>query len=162
MIFIGIDPGKSGAVAVLDGDTERFGRSVFPTPTDGKEYNEAAMLALLEEYDMAKLCAIEKTQAMPGQGSTSMHSIGYGAGLWHMALTACRIPFQVVSPRVWQKVMHAGIGGDDLKAKSIIAAKRLFPLVSLKRTERSKIDDHNMAEALLLAEYARRVYKEAT
>jgi len=42
------------------------------------------------------------------------------------------------------------------KNSSIEVAKRLFPGIDLRRTERSRKDDDGLAEALLMAEYARR------
>ena len=45
----------------------------------------------------------------------------------------------------------------DQKARAIIIAQRLFPTVSLARKK-----DHGRAEALLIAEYARRHWSGAT
>jgi hypothetical protein len=42
------------------------------------------------------------------------------------------------------------------KTASIVVAKRLFPNVNLARTEKSKTPDSGLADALLIAEYARR------
>jgi hypothetical protein len=44
----------------------------------------------------------------------------------------------------------------DSKKASILVAKRLFPEIRLARTEKSKLPDSGMADALLIAEYARR------
>jgi hypothetical protein len=54
--------------------------------------------------------------------------------------------------------MLEGTQGDDTKQRSIIAAKRLFPEVSLRRTERSRKDDDGISDAILLAEYGRRIH----
>jgi len=42
---------------------------------------------------------------------------------------------------------------------SIVAAHRIFPDVSLKRSSRSLKDDDNFADSLLMAEYGRRHFK---
>lgn len=47
----------------------------------------------------------------------------------------------------------------DNKKMSIVAAHRIFPDVSLKRTNRSLKDDDNFADSLLMAEYGRRHFK---
>jgi hypothetical protein len=79
-----------------------------------------------------------------------------GFTIWEVACRAKGARFVGVTARQWQKLMHAGLTGDDIKQKSIIAAKRLFPGVSLKRTERCRKDDHGKADAVLIAEYGRR------
>lgn len=47
----------------------------------------------------------------------------------------------------------------DNKKMSIVAAHRIFPDVSLKRSSRSLKDDDNFADSLLMAEYGRRHFK---
>jgi len=44
----------------------------------------------------------------------------------------------------------------DTKATSINAARRLFPEVDLRKSERSKKPDDNKVDSMLMAEYARR------
>ena len=45
---------------------------------------------------------------------------------------------------------------------SILAAKRLYPTVSLKRTERCSNDDDNIADSLLLAAYGLKKVKSSS
>ena len=170
--IIGIDPGLKGAIAFLDGARDEVW--IEPTPTlSAKEYDEGRMWGLIHErsshWDIAY---IEQVQAFPTQGRSSAVKSGIGQGLWRMVLTSMDIPYTIVSPRKWQRVMFAGIPkqykpqrGVPLtkcrpilatKLMSIIAAKRLFPGVSLRRTDKCKKDDHNMADALLIAAYGRR------
>lgn len=154
MVYIGIDPGKGGALARIWWG----GAAVEPVPLVGKEYDIRSMLVMLyADYPASVRAVIERVHAMPKQGRTSMLSIGYGAGLWHALLTAKGIGFSVVSAVTWQKMMLAGVNCDDRKRASILVAKRLFPGVSLRRTERCKVDDDGMADALLMAEYCRRI-----
>lgn len=157
MIYIGIDPGKQGAVAVIRRDEV----VIEPVPLIGKkEYDIRAMHALLPSRYLDEECraVIERVHAMPGQGRTSMLSIGYGSGIWHTLLTLSDIPFTVVSAVSWQKIMLAGVARDDRKAASILVAKRLFPTVDLRRTQNCRVDDHNFADALLVAEFCRRTH----
>ena len=156
--FIGIDPGLKGAVAFLDGDDGLV--TIIPTPIlSTTEYDEFGMIELITHdtfhYENAT-AYIEQVQAFPGQGRSSAVKIGLGQGLWRMVLTAHAIPYTIVSPVKWQRTMFAGVPKQNTKKMSIIAAKRLFPGVSLCRTEKCKKDDHNMADALLIAEYGRR------
>lgn len=144
MIYIGIDPGKSGAMAIIfDGMDE-----TILTPFDEREY--AHLLRELNSQ-IAKAC-LEHVTAMPKQGVTSMFNFGQNFGYIKGLLEAFQIPYELVRPQKWKK--EFSITGD--KNSSIEVCKRLFPGVSLRKTERCRKDDDGMAEALLMAEYARR------
>ena len=145
MIYIGIDPGKSGALAVLreDGKVTIF------------KFEELAYDLILRDIANSKqrsACVLERVSAMPKQGVTSMFNFGVNFGFIQGLLTAHNIPFELVTPRKWKS--EFGITAD--KNSSITVAQRLFPAVSLLRTEKCKKPDDGIAEALLLAEYARR------
>lgn len=144
MIYIGIDPGKSGAMAVITPDTE----AVFPFDQDG--YKNA--LEGLKGFAGNCRCCLERVGAMPGQGVNSMFHFGENYGFIQGMLTAYSIPYELVTPNKWKKEFQ--VTGD--KNSSIAVCKRLFPYVSLHRTNRCKKDHDGMAEALLMAEYAKR------
>jgi len=146
-IFIGIDPGKSGAMAIVSTDTQPFVRVV---PFDEREYAE--VLRFHNEYDTIGGCVVERVSAMPGQGVSSMFSFGENYGFIQGLLTAYNIPFELVMPRVWKK--EFGVTSD--KNTSIAVARRLFPDTPLERTNRCKKEDDGICEALLMAEFARR------
>lgn len=153
MIFVGIDPGRQGAIAEVPTGV------AYTIPMNGDRYDLNAICGVFCTMSGRAFVAIEQSQPMPKQGVKSCYTIGYGFGILEMVLVSNGIRYQTVRPAEWKKVMLAGIAKGDKKAMSIQAAKRLFPDVSLKRTERSRKDDHNFAEALLLADYARRIYK---
>lgn len=142
MIYIGIDPGKSGALAVISDDG-----SVSVVPFDTETYK-----ATLRYAPGPTRAVLEHVTAMPGQGVTSMFNFGQNFGYIRGLLEANGIPYELVRPQKWKK--EFSITGD--KNSSIEVCKRLFPGVSLKRTEKCRKDDNNIAEALLMAEYARR------
>lgn len=111
------------------------------------------ILCYLAENHKGELrCCIERVNAMPGQGVTSMFNFGLNYGWLLGQLDAYDIPYETVLPKKWKA--EFGLTGD--KTNSIEVCKRLFPKVSLLRTERCKKDDDGKAEALLMAEYARR------
>ena len=144
MIYIGVDPGKSGAMAIIfDGMDE-----TILTPFDEREY--AHLLRELNSQ-IAKAC-LEHVTAMPKQGVTSMFNFGQNFGYIKGLLEAFQIPYELVRPQKWKK--EFSITGD--KNSSIEVCKHLFPGVSLRRTERCRKDDDGMAEALLMALYAKR------
>lgn len=143
MIYIGIDPGKDGAMAFIS--------DVVP---DVKivPYEEQAYRNALKSFNEknAKVC-LEHVTAMPKQGVTSMFSFGDNFGYIRGLLAANNIPYELVRPHKWKKEFSISD-----KNQSIEVCKRLFPNVTLRRTDRCKKDHDGMAEALLMAEYARR------
>ena len=147
MTYIGIDPGKSGAMAVLweDGRTEII-------PFDPNAY----VLAIFKVSNTANtnrsICCLEHVSAMPKQGVTSTFNFGENFGWIQGVLDSFGVSYELVRPQKWKK--EFSVTAD--KNSSIAVCKRLFPDVSLKRTERCTKDDDGMAEALLMAEYARR------
>ena len=159
-IYVGVDPGFDGAIAVI-----------FP---DGVSYNHPmpVMKGKKTSYDLSSIrdmfttlrsklkVTVEIAGPIPPRikaGSLAQYHRGVNEG-WLWLFAALNIKHQAVKPRAWQRVMHAGVGGplDDTKRKSIIAAQRLFPEVSLLRTPRCSVPHDGIADALLLAEYARR------
>ena len=150
MIYIGVDPGsKSGAYAILGSDN-----SVKAFPWDNDRFvSHMRTLTIIRDADDEKVMAVvEKVNAIHGQGISSTWAFAENFGYIQGVLHAFGIPFQLVPPRVWKKEFSL----TSEKAKSIEVCHRLFPDVNLKRTERSRIDDSNLAEALLMAEFARR------
>ena len=146
MVYIGIDPGKSGAMAFM-GNPDRGEIVVYPF--NERDYADTLMASSVGH----DCCAVvERVTAMPKQGVTSMFNFGVNFGFIQGLLTAYGIPFELVSPAKWKR--EFGVTSD--KNTSIAVAQRLFPGVSLLRTERCKKPDDGIAEALLMAEYARR------
>ena len=143
MIYIGIDPGKNGGIALINDYCEL----AYP-------FSEETLLDELEAIynNFPTKCVVEKVGAMPHQGVVSMFNFGQNFGFIQGVLKAYDIPFELVPPQKWKK--EFSITSD--KNTSIEVAKRLFPKVCLKATSRCKKDHDGMAEALLMAEYARR------
>lgn len=146
MIYIGIDPGKKGALAAID---------------EGGEYVKTWDSLLFLEYcrniyrtGKKAVACVEKVGAMPGQGVTSMFNFGKNVGYIEGVLETLGISYQLVPPQKWKK--EFSLGSD--KKQSIEVCKRLFPDISLRRTDKCRTDDDGMAEALLMAEYARRKF----
>ena len=146
MIDIGIDPGKSGGLAyIVDGGEVQ----VYPF---NEEVYKFALIALSKVNNDKAVCCIERVNAMPKQGVTSMFNFGQNYGWILGMLDALEIPYETVTPKKWKA--EFGLTGD--KMDSITVCKRMFPNISLLPTERCKKDNDGMAEALLMAEYARR------
>ena len=149
MIYIGIDPGKKGAIAWLENGCQ----AVWPYSNEMLvQLCKEAMEAI--EHKQKVIVCVEKVGAMPGQGVTSMFNFGKSAGFIEGVLQAYGIPYQLITPQKWKKEFSLGHSKED----SITVCKRLFPSVKLLPTDRCKKESDGMAEALLMAEYARRKF----
>lgn len=146
MIYIGVDPGKKGGVAVINGD----GAEVYAW--DDQTFVNVMAATMNKGKCVA---AVEKVGAMPGQGVSSMFSFGQSFGFILGVLTAFGIGYQLVPPTLWKRefgLLHTE------KQASVDVAKRLFPGVSLLPTERCRKESDGMSDALLICEYARRKF----
>ncbi len=144
MTYIGIDPGRSGALAVLDGD------KVCLIAFDEAEYISTLRAAV--NTPGGCICCLEHVHSMPKQGVASSFNFGMNFGWIQGTLQALGVRYELVQPQKWKK--EFSVTKD--KNTSIEVCKKLFPTANLKRTENSKKDDDGFAEALLMAEYARR------
>jgi hypothetical protein len=168
MIFIGIDPGLTGAIAfVYDhvgpnsaGDGGIAG-IVFDMPVIkiGKRHdyvvsNLVSFFLNPAEIDTPikdVLVGIESLHAMPSSMCSGVgnFSLGRSSGIFEGIFAAFHIPFQKIPPQRWKKVLLDGLPKE--KGSSVVVAKRLFPGVDLSLKKH-----HGRADALLIAEYMRR------
>lgn len=156
-IAIGIDPGKDGAMAVLwpkrePGDSSFVHEGPKVYAFDKEQYRGALTAVLPHRLDYRIVCVLEHVGAMPGQGSVSMFNFGQNFGWIQGVLDAYGIPYELIRPQKWKKEFSC----TSDKNTSIEVARRLFPNVDLRRTERCKGPHDGKCEALLMAEYARR------
>jgi len=155
--FIGIDPGLTGAVAVLSDDLPIIVDTPITTISDGKkskhDFLPQGMAVILGTYagrgDV--IAALEAVHSMPEQGVASSFSFGRGFGMWEGMLAAFRIPYEKISPQRWKKDLLSDMPKE--KDASRIRAQQLFP-----RAELNLKKHHGRGDALLLAEYIRRTY----
>lgn len=142
---IGVDPGQSGAIAILD----QNGECVLLEDYPGDEVALSNLFAELPE-GIIYHAAIEKSGAMPKQGVASMFKFGMNYGIWLGILAAYGVSVKIVKPQEWQKGMLHKVDGKDTKARSLTTARRMFP----DQTEKLKFKkDHHRADALLIAYY---------
>lgn len=155
MIYIGIDPGLDGALAAIREDGSVIAIEDAPTLTvkgkkNKRHYDVGGMwrnlrIVVVAEGQRGVKIALENVHAMPGQGVSSMFSMGYGLGLWRGIIASLDLPLTMVEPVVWKRQM--GLIGKD-KAASVVLAQQRFPTADLRRKK-----DHGRADALLLALY---------
>jgi len=146
MTFIGIDPGKAGGIAAVDPEGRILRVSKMPE-TDRDIYNEVHYMAHIDGATANAM--LEFVRSSPQMGPVSAFTFGRGYGGLRMALVAASVPFDEVVPRKWQGAMSCLSGGDKNVTKA--RAQELFPVQHIRIT-------HAVADALLLAEYCRRVH----
>ena len=153
--WLGIDPGLSGAIAVIQYDEQAI--AVLPIPLAGKEIDVTHIINWLTYKTTIQkdgIACIESVHSMPGQGVSSVFKFGFVTGILHGIIRTLGIPLYTVTPQAWKKEILAGT--DKSKQASIDYVARTYPNVSLKRTERSTTYDHNMSDAICIAEYCKR------
>lgn len=154
-MILGVDPGISGSfcLRVCKNDPPEF----FDMPLIGNEIDLVELKEILSQFQVrAKidslklLCYLEKAQSMPGNGGAHMFQYGRGFGSIEAMLCAHNISYHLIGPRIWTKVMHQNISGEDPKEKSAKAVNRLFPNLIIsgnKKIREGRID------ALLISEF---------
>lgn len=111
-------------------------------------YDVPGMAAMLKPYAALHTHVyIEESQPMPGQGTRSMFTTGYGYGLWIGILATLRIAYTPIRPGIWKRAL--ALGKD--KEASRLRAMQLYPGADLRLKKH-----HGRAEALLLAAYGLR------
>lgn len=155
-LFIGIDPGLSGAIVGIFADKVLAFQAKMPVAKVGSK-NRIFIPALLNIFDILHKIGqpeaiVESVHAMPKQGVTSMFSMGYGLGAIHACLDAKKIPYVEVPPQTWKKNYTKGLEGKDA---SVVVALKLFPEAWEWIVSKRGARDHNLADALLMAEYLR-------
>jgi hypothetical protein len=148
-LTIGIDPGLSGAVAILDSagciETVRdlpIIRDAKLAWVDGSELQSIIMAAL---HGRTGSAVVERVSSMPAQGIASAFQFGVGFGSILGVLQALHIRIELVTPAVWKR--SYGLSKD--KHASLHKARLLFPTAELHLAKHD-----GRAEALLLAHYA--------
>lgn len=157
MIYMGVDPGKKGGFAVISADLSGKQRvEVFPWDDDGFVREMVMWCGDFAAQEGGGLVAcVEKVGSMPHDSHKAAFNFGHSLGYIEGILIALGTPYQLAPPNVWKREFSL-IGKD--KAASVEVCKRLFPGVDLRPTEKCRKDSDGMAEALLMAEYARRKF----
>lgn len=152
--YIGIDPGKSGCLAILcaDGDVYFYD---YPKDGDLAAYYTEIQKGIEYKELTVELAVLERVHAMPKQGVSSMFTFGANFGGWQTWLIMQRYPHQIIPPQVWMKGFVSKGDGKNTKQCIAVACKRLFPNVVLEGPKGGYKDGR--ADALMMAYYAKRL-----
>lgn len=154
MIVAGIDPGKSGAMAIIypDGsvqffDVPRIKLRNKDRPAWGdwiRSWSAALGFAGVD------LIVIEEVAARPGQGVTSMFTFGRTLGFAHAIAVGSGAAVQTVTPAVWKGKLGLLNSG---KGASREVCSNLYPTTA---AQLARVKDDGRAEAALIAHYGRK------
>ena len=150
MIYIGLDPGLTGAIAaILPDNTIEFHDMPTLEVKKKTQLDYAGLAHILRRYANRgqSTAAIELVGAMPGQGVSSMFKFGqvYGAALGTLA--TLQIPYQCVTPPVWKRSFRlVGCEKDESRSRALELFPECVEHLRLKK-------HHGRADALLLAQW---------
>lgn len=152
MIIVGIDPGLSGAIAFFDPASGRLDVVDMPAVEvvrNGKKKREvsAQMLAAVmraHHVDDRTHVALERVNAMSGQGVSSVFSFGRSSGIVEGVVAALHCQITLVTPQTWQKAMNVRDGKDASRAR----AAELFPAMA---SSFARVKDDGRSDAALIA-----------
>ena len=153
MKIVGIDPGLSGAIAILENNKVL---SIFDMPvmSEGKknkrQLNSAQLVKLLKDNILKNeeiSVVVEQVNAMPGQGVTSMFNFGQTFGAIKGICAALQLPIFFVRPSKWKKHFELiNSSKDSSRTKAI----EMYPKLS---DQLSKKKDVNKSDAILIARF---------
>ena len=153
MKIIGIDPGLSGAIAILE-DKKVFSVSDMPVMAEGKknkrQLNSAQLVNIIRENTNPKediAVVVEQVNAMPGQGVTSMFNFGQTFGAIKGICAALGFPIFFVRPSKWKKHFNLINSSKDSSRTKVI---EMYPSLS---SQLAKKKDVNKSDAILIARY---------
>ena len=153
MIILGIDPGVSGAISVLE-DKKVIDVFEMPTMIDGKknkkQVNGSQVSNIIKDKmknEKELIVVVEHVNAMPGQGVTSMFNFGQSFGVIKGICSALSLPIYFVRPTKWKKYFNLIKTNKDASRTKAIEA---YPEISSKLSRKK---DSNKADAILIARY---------
>ncbi len=121
----GIDPGVSGALAVIDSQKHTIFVADLPTleyrvgKKKRRRIDPSRLAMLIEPLDIDHMI-VENVHSMPAQGIASAFSFGHTLGCIQGVIGALQIPHTLVTPQVWKKALR--IGKDKTQSHRLVAS----------------------------------------
>ena len=153
MKILGIDPGLSGAIAILE---KKKVLNLFDMPVmaegkkNKKQLNSAQLVNIIKENIINEeeiAVVVEQVNAMPGQGVTSMFNFGQTFGAIKGICAALNLPIFFVRPSKWKKYFELINSSKDSSRTKVI---EMYPSLS---SQLAKKKDVNKSDAILIARY---------
>lgn len=168
--FIGIDPGKDGAVGWMDVTGRDIGVELVPlvqvasVPRKRIDYDMVRMSDMLANLSRGHktIVTMEDVTGFRGQSASRSFAFGVGFGLWKMALAVNGLwPCRFVQPRAWKLTMLGGVANSpDMEAEVLEQRLRGHPVCRTWWGKNGGLQDGKV-DAVWLCEYARVNYRFA-
>lgn len=150
-MILGIDPGLSGAIALLNPFTRAV--DLFDMPLVASKAGQP----ITDIHNLARLlfpvggtgpqiAVLEQVHAMPKQGVSSTFRFGQNYGAIQMAVAGHGYDVRDVTPNTWKKYFRLSSDGEASRGLAIQRFPEMAGHLKCKK-------DHNRAEAILLALY---------
>jgi crossover junction endodeoxyribonuclease RuvC len=150
MNYIGIDPGQSGGMALLD-------RAGFLCDVIAfKDKTETDICDTLREWlgnDKNAVACLEAVHSMKRDGTVGAFSFGQSYGFLRGILTALQCQWLAVSPQKWKKEFGLIIKGQKEETQT---SKKNRDKAEAQRNWPERKWTHAISDAALIAEYCRR------
>jgi crossover junction endodeoxyribonuclease RuvC len=159
-LILGVDPGLSGALCLVDLDSmniiDMIDIPTYQKPTQARVQGYFEMVdvhklsSLIDMYaPLISLAVLEEPGAMPEQGLSSTFRFGHVCGMIHGVLAGHYIPVVPVKPAVWKTAMNL----THVKKESLTRASIEYPNFS----DLWRLMKHNdRAEAALMCVYGKK------
>lgn len=146
-MIVGIDPGVSGAVAVVNGQAvEAYDMPTIEILGKRRVCPAGLRAILLRMLDDVDAVVLEHVQGVQGTGATSAFSFGRSFGVVEGVVAGLSLPLTLVRPQVWTKALN--LSRD--KGSHRQAAINLWP----KHADLfARVKDDGRADAALLAHW---------
>lgn len=161
-VFVGIDPGLTGGLAAISEEGQIV--DITPMPRLGGSTGPLCFYDIKVWFSGIRnghtiYAAIERASVRPKEGVRSVLTIGTNWGFLKGMLVAIGAKHEEPTPQQWKKALglpkRAGAERKKGKEDAAVLATQLFPGINLTPGRRSVPHD-GMADAVLIAEYARR------
>lgn len=153
---LGIDPGLSGAMGIVENGRPQVWTPVFrhgpKEDIDWRRVQEWLMEQRVHEVDYV---AIERVHSMPGQGVASTFRFGQAYGGMRALVEMSGRPWVLVTPQKWKKEM---LRGYDTSSKSSSGEYLMdaYDGLDLRASERARKPHDGISDALCIALWCER------
>jgi hypothetical protein len=150
-VYLGVDPGATGAIACLDNCGDLWWVEDMPNPLTGPLIRD-----LLDSHSLTGYsAAIERVHAMPRNGSIGNFKLGEAYATIRCSFAFLGIPYTLITPQQWKRAMRVTADKDTTRDRAIALWATRSNLFARKK-------DHGRAEAALIARWLYEDSRRAT
>jgi len=166
--YMGIDPGANGGIVAANDSRPRIVKWQGLTSRADLARFLSSFVSFVQRDSCASVRAVvELNSSSPQMGVVSAFTFGRNCERPSAMLSALGIPYEEVRPQVWQRFLHipprkkatkgkAGETNTQWKDRLRSKAQQMFPSMDL--WDRTKTIQRAVCDAVLIAEYCRRIH----